>query len=86
MPALLLIVVGQGLLGPLLSAAFSERADASARGEVLGIQQSAGSLGRIVGPLIGGALFEAAVPLPYVVGAAAIALAALVAVRSGKND
>lgn len=84
--ALLLIVVGQGLLGPLLAAVFSERAEPAMRGEVLGIQQSAGSLGRIIGPLVGGVLFEAAVPLPYAVGAAALVLAAVVAINSGRGD
>ena len=79
--ALVLLVVGQGVFGPTLSNATVETVDADGRGSALGLQQSAGALGRIVGPLLAGVLFSrVAVGAPYLV-AAALALAALALVR-----
>jgi multidrug resistance protein len=80
-PALLLLVVGQGLVTPTLSSAVAGRVGAHRRGGVLGIQQAAGGLARVVGPIAGGYLFQhAGVPVPYLVGAAVMALAALLVV------
>jgi MFS family permease len=79
--ALVLLVVGQGVFGPTLSNATVETVGADGRGSALGLQQSAGALGRIVGPLLAGVLFgRVAVGAPYLV-AAALALAALALVR-----
>jgi multidrug resistance protein len=77
-PALLALVVGQGLVTPTLSAAVGRRAGAERRGAALGVQQSAGGLARVAGPAAAGALFEhLGIGAPYVVGAvlALIALA-----------
>ena len=82
-PGLALLVVGQGLLIPTLTSAVAGRARRESRGTVLGFQQSAGGLARVVGPAAGGALFEhAGVAAPYVVGAA-LALLALSFVPTG---
>ena len=70
-PALVALVVGQGLAMPALTAAFAGSADAGRTGGVLGVQQSANGLARVVGPIVGGLLFEhVGVAAPYVVGAA----------------
>lgn len=75
-PALGLLVVGQGLLTPTLSAAIAGRAGRE-RGKWLGWQQSAGGLARVCGPVLAGALFEfVGVGVPYLVGAV-LALVAL---------
>ncbi len=64
-----LLVVGQGILSPTLSAALAGRAG-SERGRWLGWQQSAGGLARVVGPVAAGALFEhVGTGYPYAVGA-----------------
>jgi multidrug resistance protein len=82
-PGLALLVVGQGLLIPTLTSAVAGRARRERRGTVLGFQQSAGGLARVVGPAAGGALFEhAGVAMPYVVGAA-LALLAVSLVPAG---
>jgi multidrug resistance protein len=80
-PALAALVVGQGLVTPSITATFATRARASTRGQVLGLQQSAGGLARVVGPLAGTAIFErVGVAWPYWLGAAVMAAcAALVA-------
>ncbi|MGI8662080.1 MAG: MFS transporter [Acidimicrobiales bacterium] len=74
---LVLLVFGQGLVTPTLASAVAGRARAERRGAVLGFQQSAGGLARVVGPSAGGALFEhVGVASPYVLGAV-LALAAV---------
>jgi multidrug resistance protein len=77
-PALVLLVLGQGLVTPTLAALVANRADEGRRGGALGFQQSAGALARIVGPALGGALFEhVGTAAPYVVGAGMIGVALL---------
>ncbi|MEI7594020.1 MAG: MFS transporter [Actinomycetes bacterium] len=74
-PALALLVFGQGLITPTLSSAVAGRAGPQ-RGQWLGWQQSAGGLARVIGPIMAGALYERVRPgAPYVVGALVVALA-----------
>lgn len=81
--ALALLVVGQGLLSPTLSAALASRAG-SERGRWLGWQQSAGGVARVVGPVAAGALFEhVGTGAPSLVGAALMACALGLAPRLG---
>jgi MFS transporter, DHA1 family, tetracycline resistance protein len=76
--ALLALTLGQGLVTTTMSSALAARADPRRRGEVLGAQQSAGGMARVVGPLAGGFLFErAGTGSPYVVGAGLMLLAVL---------
>lgn len=68
-PALLALTLGQGLAQPTMSSTLAGRADPERRGEVLGFAQSASGLGRVVGPIVGGALLGAgASGLAYAVG------------------
>jgi DHA1 family tetracycline resistance protein-like MFS transporter len=67
---LFLVAVGQGVFGPSSGSLVAELAPEERRGEALGYQQSAGALGRVAGPVIGGVLFDAAgTGAPYVFGA-----------------
>jgi MFS family permease len=76
-PALLLLVVGQGLATPSLTSAVAGRASARRRGGALGVQQSAGGLARVVGPVAGGLAFQhVGVPAPYLGGAVVMVLCA----------
>jgi MFS family permease len=79
-PALAALVVGQGLATPSLTAAVAAVAGDDRRGGVLGLQQSAGGLARVLGPLAGGLAFEhLGLPSPYLAGAGVmVACAALV--------
>jgi MFS family permease len=80
-PALLALVVGQGLAQPSITSAVSGRARAGQRGRTLGVQQSAGGLARVLGPIAGGLVFQHAGPgWPFLAGAVVTALCA-VAVR-----
>ena len=68
--ALALLSLGQGLVTPSLTSVVADSVLPERRGEVLGVQQSAGALSRIVGPAIAGLLFDhAGVAWPYVVAA-----------------
>jgi len=83
-PALGLLVLGQGLLTPTLASAVAGRAGA-ARGVWLGWQQSAGGLARVVGPVAAGVLFErVGVGAPSVAGAL-LGVLAMVLVPGGKG-
>jgi MFS transporter, DHA1 family, tetracycline resistance protein len=87
--ALLLLVVGQGLVTPTLSSVVAGRAAAGRRGSVLGVQQSAGAAARVAGPAAGGWLFQhVGVAAPYVVGGmlAGVALILTLGERSSKGE
>lgn len=74
--ALLLLVVGQGLVTPTLSSVVAGRAATGRRGSVLGVQQSAGAAARVLGPAAGGWLFQhVGLASPYLVGGALAGLA-----------
>jgi MFS transporter, DHA1 family, tetracycline resistance protein len=69
-------VMGFALLTPSLQALISRRSDAAIQGEVLGVNQSASAMARILGPMVGVPLFFATTShfLPYAVGAAMLIL------------
>ncbi|HVF75578.1 MAG TPA: MFS transporter [Acidimicrobiales bacterium] len=78
-PTLLCLIVGQGFVTPTLSSILAGRVRADRRGTALGVQQAAGGLARVAGPILGGALFEhVGVPAPYIVGAGLMAVAVVI--------
>lgn len=88
-PALLLLTAGQGLVQTTMTATLAGRAGPEQRGRLLGAQQSASALARIVGPALGGAaLGGAASGLVYAVGAAlsGAALVGVVVFAAGDPD
>ena len=85
--SLTLLTVGQGLVMPNLSTLVSVRVPDHQRGEALGFQQSATALGRVVGPVLAGLLFDrVGIPAPYLVGAALCGFALVVALRDRSQD
>ena len=69
-----------GLLFPSLHALMSRATDVHSQGAVLGGSQLAGGLGRVLGPLCAGALFQSySVESPFIVGAAASTVAVIMA-------
>jgi multidrug resistance protein len=79
---LLVLIVGQGVLLPVLTSSVAALSVEGASGGILGWQQSAQSLARIAGPIAAGVLFEVATGWPFVVGAA-VSVVALAIVPSG---
>ena len=64
-----ILTLGNGLATPVLTSLISQYAPENERGELLGIYQSTQSLGRIVGPNLGGTLFNfIAAGAPFVAG------------------
>jgi DHA1 family tetracycline resistance protein-like MFS transporter len=51
------LALGMGAMQPSLNSLISRRAGAEEQGEVMGVAQSVGSLSRVLGPLVAGALF-----------------------------
>lgn len=80
--ALALLSLGQGVVTPSLTSVVTDSVTPDKRGEVLGVQQSAGALSRIIGPAIAGLMFDhAGTGWPYVL-AAVLTVAALLLVAS----
>ncbi|MCD1295838.1 MFS transporter [Methanocella sp. CWC-04] len=61
-----LIVVGSGLANPCLNSLVSKGTDSENQGAVMGILGSFSSLGRILGPPVGGFAFNIYTGLPYI--------------------
>ncbi|MFM7151363.1 MAG: MFS transporter, partial [Gemmataceae bacterium] len=68
--SLTLAVVGFAFLTPSAQALLSRRADPARQGEILGVNQSASALARILGPIMGLTLYfsSASRQLPYLAG------------------
>jgi DHA1 family tetracycline resistance protein-like MFS transporter len=76
MLALAVAVVGFAFLTPSAQALVSRRAPADRQGEILGVNQSAAALARIIGPIFGNGLYSATSThlLPYLFGAGLLLL------------
>lgn len=76
MASVTLAVIGFAFLTPSAQALVSRRTDADRQGAVLGINQSASALARILGPMLGLSLYKATDShlLPYAFGAALLVL------------
>lgn len=76
--SLALLSFGQGVASPSLTTMVSDYAPPARRGEAMGYQQSAGAIGRIVGPPMAGWMFDHVGEWsPYVLGAGLSAAALL---------
>jgi MFS family permease len=67
--ALLIIALSNGFLSPSLASMLSQNAEEGSSGEILGLNQSFGSLARVAGPILGGTLYDLNFHLPYLFGA-----------------
>ena len=80
--ALTALALGMGAMQPSLNSLISRRAGAEEQGQVMGVAQSIGSLSRVLGPLIAGALFtEFGRGSPFLWGAILVGGALFVAWR-----
>jgi MFS family permease len=73
--------LARGIGQPSLMGLASFSADPARRGAVMGTFQSAGSLARVVGPLLAGALYDRSPVAPFWLAAAAMSVAVLLALR-----
>jgi len=75
---LAMVSIGYGLASPSVASLISRRTRQHKQGEVLGVNQSALSLARIFGPLVGGELYRMMGPAAPYVGGAIVAVGALI--------
>lgn len=68
--------IGVSLIGPSSSTLVTQHND-QGQGTSLGLMQSFGSLGRIMGPVVGGGLYELNIFSPYLLGTAIMVIAYL---------
>ena len=83
LPELLVVLaalaIGMGAMQPSLNSLISRHAGAEEQGEVMGVAQSVGSLSRVLGPLIAGALFAGlGRGSPFLAGALVVGAALLI--------
>jgi len=73
---------GAGTLFPALASLVSRASDASSQGSILGGSQLIGGLGRVIGPMWAGYLFQTiGITSPCLVGATCVLIAGLLSVR-----
>ncbi|MFY8190520.1 MAG: MFS transporter [Bacteroidia bacterium] len=67
--SIVFISFANGCITPAISSLISQAAGKHEQGQVLGMNQSFGSLARVIGPIIGGILYDLHFGLPYIGGA-----------------
>ena len=75
-----LFAVGMGLFSPSTTSFISKCVPREEQGGTLGLNQSMASLGRVIGPVLSGPLFEIGKRLPFVVGGVLLVLALVISV------
>lgn len=78
-------VCGFAFVTPSVQALVSRRSDPSRQGEVLGLNQSAAAMARILGPISGNILFGVGIRWPYLSSAILMIPAFLMAILSAKT-
>lgn len=67
--SILFISFANGCITPALTSLISRAAEKHEQGQVLGMNQSFGSLARVIGPVLGGVLYSLNFRVPYIFGA-----------------
>ncbi|AKU91055.1 MFS transporter [Vulgatibacter incomptus] len=77
-----ILAFGNGLSSPALSSLVSKQAPSHSQGRILGVNQSMGSLARVIGPLVGGFTFDHGGEVaPFFVAAGILGVAVLISLR-----
>ncbi len=85
-PAVIITSIGSSLVNPCMSSLMSRLSPPDRQGELLGTYQSMASLGRILGPSLGGLWFTIASPgMPFYVAGGMLWLAGILALRLVKE-
>jgi multidrug resistance protein len=74
---LLLAAVGRAIAQPALQSLVSQAARPEERGVVMGAFQSSASLARVVGPAVGGVLYDVSLPAPFWMASGLLVLVAI---------
>ena len=82
---MILGAAGMSLAMPNISAIISKATPPDRQGAMLGLNMASGSIARIFGPIVAGALFSSlGHDWPYLVGAALTVPAAIMAINAGR--
>jgi MFS transporter, DHA1 family, tetracycline resistance protein len=73
-----ILALGSGILNPSIPSLLSQATESDAFGGILGLGQSLSALGRVVGPMFAGLLFEFSHEIPFYLGAALMFTCSLV--------
>lgn len=82
---LAVMAIGASLNGPTLNSIISQKADPSKVGAMMGTSQGIASLGRVIGPTWGGALYAVSFRLPFLATASLLSLTVLAGFKLRKN-
>ncbi len=80
------LLAASGLVFPTVTALVSKGTSDAEQGEMLGVFASSSGLARVIGPLAAGALFDWAIPAPYLVGAGLFAVCLVIARQVREPD
>ena len=78
---LIFIAFGSAFFTPTLSSLLTQNAEDDEQGKVLGLMQSMGSLGRIIGPITGGFFYGLVHYLPFTVAAGIMIITGIMALK-----
>ncbi|MGE4273541.1 MAG: MFS transporter [Desulfitobacterium sp.] len=73
----MVFMIGNSLMTPTSSSLVTKNSH-NQQGASLGVYQSFGSLGRILGPLFGGGIYELSMNTPYIIGMATLVLCVII--------
>ena len=79
--AVALLAIGSSISSPSASSLLSRATESSRQGHMMGVGQSLGALGRVLGPAIAGPLFEVWVGFPFALGGVLILVCAGMGMR-----
>lgn len=81
-----LFALGMGVFNPSTTSFLSQNVSKQDQGAMLGLNQSMASLGRIIGPLIAGPIFEVGIDQPFFVAGILLILGFFLALKLGKES
>lgn len=84
--ALTFLAVANGISNPVLTGLVSKLSPEDEQGNIMGINQSVGSLARLIGPLVGTVIYDSFGPRsPYLIGAGMLFMTAMFAMKKLKS-
>jgi MFS family permease len=77
--------VGSSVAFPNVAALISRAADPHRQGQIMGLNNAAGALSRVLGPLSAGLIFAEVIDGPFLLGAAVVAPAIFLALAASRR-
>lgn len=84
--AMLVLSLTNGFVQPLTNTLLSREADDKSQGTIMGLAASYGSVGQIVGPVLGGAIATYSVGAPFLLAAGVSIICLLLALKAVRRD